>query len=181
MWIIGLSLVIAAACLWVSARRLAELPRPGSGDAERAAAELRRRPDRERVAHVLALLPPESETAAVLQAVLEAPTREHAIAEINLQLSEVSRRLKVGAEVPRAAARIAMASGTVLALVRVATGYAETAALVSAVTTFAIGLAAGLVCAQLGRLAGRRAVVYRETWNALGKRLGDVCQASASS
>jgi hypothetical protein len=155
-----------------SVRRLRQLPAAGHGDVQ-AALQALRPSTRAQLEQVVRGLPDASPVAELLLRVYEAPTRDAAVAETNLQLAEVSRELDVQAEVPRSSARIALASGTVLALLRVIgdLNAGQPGGWLWALAPFAGGTLSALICAQLGRMAGERARSYREAWNGLSRRL----------
>ena len=108
----------------------------------------------------------------LLRAVMAAPSRAHAVAEVNDRLFDADRELQAGASIPRSAARIALATGALLGIVQLARTLAGPAPmLASALASFGIGLVSALVCWNLGRLADSRAQAQREAWNELSRGL----------
>ncbi len=107
-------------------------------------------------------------TVASLREVLDAPTHDYGVALINEQLSDVQRDLDMGAELPRASARIALSAGTALSVLEIARGLPRGGLVLAWVAApFVIGLAAALACAQLGRTAEVHVARHREAWNGL--------------
>jgi hypothetical protein len=103
-------------CTW-RAPSAPELSRGLGADVERWAAAVRdARGERLRV-----VADGEPELAALLDAIESAPAREAAIAELNDRTAELSAELDVGRDVPRAATRISLATGTACAVIVIAT------------------------------------------------------------
>jgi hypothetical protein len=92
------------------------------------------------------------------------------VAAFNERVADVARELAVGAEVPRAAARIGLFSGAVLGVIELARtlGAPEGAALGSVVAAFAAGAVAAGIGFEADRRSRRAAGRGREAWNALG-------------
>jgi hypothetical protein len=108
----------------------------------------------------------------LVSGVLDAPTRAHGVAELNERLSDARSELEAGAGVPRLAARVALVSGTFLAMVEILRGLSQDRLAVRwAVAAFVSGLVSAMITAYLGRLADSRAAVRRDNWNALSRRL----------
>lgn len=112
--------------------------------------------------------------------VLDAPSHEYGVAMINEHLADVRRELDANAEVPRAAARIAAAAGTALSVFEIARGLPRGGLVLAwVVAPFALGLAAALVCSQLGRAAERHVSHHREAWKGLRSTLARFLPAEA--
>ena len=169
MTTIVLALLIGLAAVAVSVRRLMRLAEPAGAHPEAVRRSLGV-PDPKRARAVAVELPP-SEARELVLAMLDAPSRSHAIAELNEQMSRVAGRLQIGAEVPRVAARVSMASGTVLAIVELARTLPSGAHMTAPLAAFAIGLTAGIVCLEVGRRASLRLRRQAAGWNALGRAL----------
>lgn len=149
-------------------------------DGAKALARALRRADKDVAARVLAdsASAPRSPALEALAEVFDAPTRAHAVAAINEHLSGISGELDGAGEVPRAGARISLASGTFLGLLRVATGLgADGQWLTWALVAFAGGLLGAGVSMGLARRSERAARDRREAWNRLSGLLGALAPA----
>jgi hypothetical protein len=111
--------------------------------------------------------------ASELQSVLEASSPECAVAAFNERVADVARDLAVGADVPRAAARIGLFSGVVLGVIELtrALGSSSDAPMGTVLAAFFAGAVAAVVGFELDRRARREAGRGREAWNALGRLL----------
>lgn len=164
---------VVAACVWASLRRLSRLRAGLGAEIERHAGALGRVRTREQLRRASAALPPDGALARLLGALLDADGRAAAVAELNDAVSELSSELAIGAEVPRAAARIALAAGTAAAVVVVAARLPGegVAALVPATVAFALGVGGAAACSWIGRVAGEWARRQREAGNELLRAL----------
>ena len=163
MLALGIVVVVCAVATWASARRLTALAGGLGADLEAHLGDLRRGAARGALREVAARLP-ESELRGVVLGVLDAPTREPAVAALNEGVSKLSHELSVGSEVPRSAARICLATGTLVAIVLVAIRLPVDGgrAMAPAVSAFVAGVAGAIVCALVGRAAGDRARRQRD-------------------
>jgi hypothetical protein len=109
--------------------------------------------------------------AELAQRVLLSPSRAHAIAEINEELLLIDRDEKVGGGLPASGARVALATGTLLAIVGLARGLAVGSVGIWPVLAFGAGLFGAVGCAALGMSAKKRTRVRREGWNELTRVL----------
>jgi hypothetical protein len=109
--------------------------------------------------------------AALVEAITSAPSRAAAIAELNDRTGELSRDLSVGAELPRSATRIAIATGTACAVIAIAGSIGSSTAVVEATVAFSIGLGGALGSAAFGRLADARSARHRKDWAELRRVL----------
>jgi hypothetical protein len=110
-----------------------------------------------------------SPAADVARSVLRAPDRQHA--ELNEQLTAQERSLSVGAELPQASARIALATGTLLAIVELARTLPGGGPTLWPVYAFGGGFIAAGVALMLGRAAKKRLDRRRQAWNHLARVL----------
>jgi hypothetical protein len=109
---------------------------------------------------------------SLLKDVLAAPSRAHAVAEVNDRLFDADRELRTGASIPRSMARIALGTGALIGLVQLArTLGGPESMLLSALLAFGAGLASALICWNFGRLADLRAQTRRDAWNHLARAL----------
>lgn len=114
-----------------------------------------------------------------MREVTSAPSRANAIAAINEKLFEVATTLDRGADLPKAAARIALASGTLFALLELAGGLSRgQVSWGPGLVAFMGGLAAAGVCAELGRLAKAQERRCRDAWNRFAKRLASLAESA---
>lgn len=98
--------------------------------------------------------------------------RDVAIRVMNEHLGQVRAELEVGQDVPRVAARVALAVGVLAALVEIASGLSGPGpSVASAVRAFVAGVAGALVCFELDRRARRRAEGVREEWDRVTRAL----------
>jgi hypothetical protein len=102
---------------------------------------------------------------------------------VNEHLSDAAHALDDGSGVPKAAARISLATGTLLAVLGVASGAGGASSpMAASAGAFAFGLAGALVTLEMGRRADRLAAERRREWDRLstalsrylGARLGDI-------
>jgi hypothetical protein len=109
----------------------------------------------------------------LIESVLRAPTRAHAVAEMNERIAELERAMNALSPVPRAAARIAMTSGVLLAILGFLAGDAPRSASSWHIALGAalVGAAAALVAAALGRRADRLCASFRARVNGLVRAL----------
>jgi hypothetical protein len=117
------------------------------------------------------------ELAGVTREVLAAGTPELGYALLDEHLADVARELDVGAAVPRAAARIALASGTGLAIVDIATELPKVA-LGSPAVAFLAGIGGATLAGALGRLADARSEALRIAYDDLSRRLQRIVSAN---
>ncbi len=164
----ALACSIACACLLLALRRWQALAQTAPSSTSSASqTDPRGRVERRAVALLGADV-----GAELVRAVLEAPTRAHAVAELNERLSEARASIEAGATVPRSAARVAVASGTLMALVEVARNLPSgQGSMVWPLVAFGVGLVASVACGQMGRLADCRAQDLRHAWNELSRAL----------
>jgi hypothetical protein len=160
--LVGTACVLAAAARW---RALA----PGADLSAGHGVDARARALATRLLGVL-------EAEAFIEAVQRAPSREHTVAEINERSADLSRELDARAAVPRSAARIALSTGVLFAVVELSVELGSPGGISAwAVAPFAIGAVAAVTSAQLGRLADSRSKQVRAEWLELGSlvlRLG---------
>jgi hypothetical protein len=158
----GTLCVAVAVRRWRMLLRLSPRPQPAPGaSSARARAELA----------AAELVGPQA-AARLVSDVLDAPTRKHSVAELNERLSDAAREIDVGREVPRSAARVALASGTLLAVIELVRTLPEGQASVKwALVAFSCGLASAMGTRYAGRLADSRAEQLREAWNELARML----------
>jgi hypothetical protein len=110
--------------------------------------------------------------AAELEASVRAASSERArVALVNEELSDVARLVAVGAEVPRAAGRIALFSGVGLAIFELARQLSSGIALAWTMSAALGGIISYLACVEIGRRAKLRGNDLRDHWNALARRL----------
>jgi len=128
--------------------------------------------ERQRVFRMAAELLGPEDARSLLRGVLDAPSREHAMAELNQWLGDARHQLAGGAQVARSAGRVALAAGTLLALIEVARSLpsGETS-VVGAFASFGFGVAAALGTSIFGRLADSRADRTRQRWSRLVREL----------
>lgn len=169
---LAIVVVVCAVATWASARRLNALAQGFGAELEAHLGELRRGAGHGAMREAAAKLP-ESELRGVVLGVLDAPVRASAIAALNEGVSELSHELSAGAEVPRSAARICLATGTAAAVVLVAIGLPAQGGAVmgGAGTVFAAGLVGAAACTLIGRAAGDRARRQREAGSELFRLL----------
>ena len=164
----ALACLLSCACLMLAVQRWRALGRAGTA----TIASARGQSARSRVEQRAVALLGRDAGAELVVAVLEAPSRAHAVAELNEHLSDAAAGIETGATVPRSAARVALASGTLLSLVQIARELpAAHASATWPLVAFGSGLIAALGCGQLGRLADRRAQDLRRDWNDLARAL----------
>lgn len=166
--------VVGAGCVLLSAARLksvTQLVREGPG----RVLEAFRPVTRERAGEIAAQ---SGGIAALVGEVLSASDRAHAIAAINVRLADVGAELERGADVPKAAVRIALASGTLFALLELARGLTHGEVRWGwGLGAFAGGLVAAAVSTELGRLTKAQAERCRGAWNGLAQRLASLWPA----
>ncbi len=162
-----LALLVSAACIRVSAKRLALVTRI---ERDAVASDGLERASRERL---LAKLPPDGQLARVAREALEAPGRAAAVASLNEALGDVARELEVSREIPKSATRVALAAEALVGLVELGRRLPEEGpmALVSAGPPFAVGLVGAVACILLGRSADERGRRARNGWDRLGRIL----------
>ena len=161
-----LALTVGVLCLAAAVRRWRSLLRMGPRRLEPlGGAALATRPE---VARAAARLLGEHAAEELLHDVLDAPSRRHAVAELNEHLSEAARSIDLGAEVPRSAARVALATGTLLGVIELVRTLPGGGVSVGwALGAFGCGAASALATQYTGRLADCRARQLRDAWNAL--------------
>jgi hypothetical protein len=163
--------VVAAGCVLLSMQRLRSVTLLVRQDPERAL-EGFKPATRERGLQIAAR---GGSIGALVGEVLGAPDRAHAIATINERLADVGAELDRGADVPKAAARIALAAGTMFALLELARGLSHgTVTWGWGVAAFAGGLVGAAASAELGRLTKAQAERCREAWNRLARLLASL-------
>lgn len=163
--------LVAAGCVLLSVQRLKSVTQLVRRGPERVL-EAFKPPTRERAGEIAAR---GGDLAALVGEVLGAPDRARAIAILNERLADVGDELERGADVPKAAARIALASGTLFALLELAHGLQQQAVRWGwGLGAFLGGLAGAAVCAELGRLTKAQAERCREAWNRLAKLLASL-------
>jgi len=162
-----IAVLVAGLCVGWSALRFRQARRFNHDGATELLAALGRG-GRERAERVASERGGQWAAVAALSEVLEAPTHAYGVAIINEQLGDVRRELDVGAEVPRSAARIALAAGTVLSVLAIARGLQRGGLMLGwAMAPFLVGLVGAVACMQLGRSAERHASSHRDAWNGL--------------
>lgn len=172
--------VLALACAGLSTERLRRVLRSTSVDPATLLAKLKPI-SRENVELIKEELPEGSAERALLEGVLDAPSREHGVAELNEQSSDIAGALASFGDVPRSAMRISLAAGAFLALLRLARSMAEPggAAWSAALGAVAAGAIGAGVSAELGRRADRIAKQRRESWNTLVQGLSRLLDGEA--
>lgn len=161
------AVLVAALCLAWSGQRLRAARRFDRDGAPELLSALGHG-GRERAERVALQHAEEWTSVSVLREVLDAPTHAYGVALINEQLGDVRRDLDMGAELPRASARIALAAGTALTVLEIARGLPHGGLVLAWVAApFVIGLVTALACTQVGRTAERHVVRHRDAWNGL--------------
>lgn len=166
MILVSLSFAVGLLCLIAGAERWRRLAPRGSSLPE---ALVRSEPaERRRILRMAVELLGPDDASRLLHGVLDAPSREHAVAELNGWLSDAGHQLAEGAQVARSAGRVALATGVLLALIEVAHNLpsGETSA-ARAFASLGFGVMAALGTSVLGRLADSRAQAARQRWNQL--------------
>jgi hypothetical protein len=162
---VGVLCVAAAARRWHRLARAARALRPGPVNA----ATLR---TREQAMQMAAALLGDMQAHESVSAVLEAPSRAHAVAELNELMRDAAGVLGTDAAVPRSAARVAFSAGTLLALIELARTLPGGMVSVGWVLcAFACGISSELAVRIVGRLADCRARELREAWNVFARAL----------
>jgi hypothetical protein len=148
--------------------------------AARRAWMLGRRPEHvEQLARALRSGPPRDlgsdELDVLISDVLTAKKQSQApLARLDEHLADVARELDVGSDVPRSAARIALFSGTALAVAsfarEVGAGHVADAAL-GPLIAFSAGVIGGVGALLAGGVAERRAARLRAAYDELSARL----------
>ncbi len=166
MWFALAAWLVAAVCIGAGVRQWRKLAALAD-DAESLLAECRRA---RRSGQPLMELP---RVVSELGEVIDAPSAEASMAAFNEKLSDVARDLAVGAEVPRAAARIGLFSGAVLGVIELTRSLATSNGVTPGpvLAAFLAGIAAAGVGYELDRRSRRDAGRGREAWNALGSLL----------
>ncbi|MCC6666754.1 MAG: hypothetical protein IT375_23585 [Polyangiaceae bacterium] len=161
------SVLVAAGCIGVSAKRLALVT---AIEREAVLSDGLERASRERL---LSKLPAESALGRAAREVLEAPSRPLAVASLNETLGDVARELDVSREVPKSATRVALASGALLGLIELGRRLPDDGAqaLVGAAPSVAAGLVGMVACMLLARSAEQRGRRARDGWDRLGRIL----------
>jgi len=109
---------------------------------------------------------------ALVEHVVSAPSRAHAVAEVNDRLLDVDRELRAGAAIPRSAARIALGTGALVGIIQVARTLGGPDPMIgSALLAFGGGVIAAVICWNFGRLADSRVRALRDAWNDLTRAL----------
>ena len=165
--------IVAVACVVVCARQLRRL-RPGVSGNPRAVLQALQGDPRIWVesAAQAAGVSEQDRAIRLVTAVLRAPHRRAAIAELNEGLLAVEQQTAGMGHVPQAAARIALAAGGSCALFGLVQGMGssvgfDTWPLVAAGS----GICGGMVCLQLSRAAVRLARRIRADYSRLAQRL----------
>ena len=164
---LALAVVVAAACVWLSAKRLALVTLIERGA---VASDGLDRASRERL---FAKLPPDGPLARTAAEVLSAPSHQAAVATLNEALGDVARELDVSREVPKSATRVALACGALLALVELGRRLPDdgASALAGALPPMAAGAVGAAICLILARSAEQRGRRARDGWDRLGRIL----------
>jgi hypothetical protein len=167
-----LSALIGAICVGLSAARLARVRRLASEVPARLG-ELRAGVSRSAIERLANSFQSETPLRRLIDSALRAPSRAHAVAEMNEQIAEIEQALDALSPVPRAAARIAVTSGVLLAILGFLSGDAarSESSWQIALGAALAGAAAALVAAALGRRADRLSASFRERVNALVRAL----------
>lgn len=174
------AVLIAGLCVAWSAQRLSQARRFDRDGAPELLAALRRG-GREHAERVASRHRDEWAAAEALAEVLAAPSHEYGVALINEHLSDVRRDLDMGAEVPRAASRIALAAGTALSVLEIARWLPRGGLVTTWVfAPFVLGVAAALACVQLGRAAELHVAHHREAWNGLRSAFSELLPAEGA-
>jgi len=123
------------------------------------------------------------ELEALISDVLATKTPSEALARLDEHLADVARELDVGSDVPRSAARIALASGTALAVAslarEVAASHVAEAAL-GPLIAFSAGVIGGVGSLLAGGVAERRAARLRAAYDDLSGRLERLVSSAIS-
>lgn len=164
---LALAVVVVAACVSLSAKRLALVSRI---EREAVASDGLERASRDRL---FAKLPPGGALARTATEVLAAPSRAAAVAALNEALGDVARELDVSREVPKSATRVTLASGALLALVELGRRLPDGAAsaMAGALPPVAAGVVGAAICWSLARVAEQRGRRARDGWDRLGRIL----------
>jgi len=164
--------VIASLCAWASAsraRRLAAL------ETETRELEGIERASRERL---IARLPEASRFGALLRETLAAESRALGLALLNEEIAEIGRDLSVGAEVPRAAARVAVLAGGCVGIIELIRALPDASAgLPRAAAAIVGGLLGAMVTGAFGRAAETSARRVRDRSNELSRAVGRLLEA----
>lgn len=155
---------VALTAIAVAVRRLSRLGRTGPGTSDALLRALRAR----RVRELASLLAHDGDGYAFVRTALDAPD-DAWIRVVNQQLSEFAHDIGAGSEVPRAAARISLACGTLVAVVGLAASVSAAGppASVPALAAFGVGLAGAIVALEVGRRATLLANEQRRRWDTL--------------
>jgi len=156
---------VGAVCVGVCGGRLLRM-RTKAHEAEQLLEELRRSARSGRPFS-------ESESASrLLPALVKASTHDALVAEFNEVLADVSRELDVGAALPASAGRIALMTGTLLAVIELIRSLPETGPSIGwALGAFCGGAAVALSAGLMGRVSDREAARSRAAWNEIGREL----------
>jgi hypothetical protein len=106
-----------------------------------------------------------------IETVLTTTDPRMAIALLNERLGDVARETDVGSEIPRVSARVALTSGTALALGAVLQDFGARRQLMWGAATFLVALVAAFSALHVGRVARARSGRQIESWNAVVKAL----------
>jgi hypothetical protein len=154
----------ALAAMALAVRRWVRLGRAGPGAVDELIRALRAR----RESELESLLANEGGGRDFVRSALDAPG-DSWVRVVNQQLSELGHDIATGSEVPRAAARISLACGTLVAVIGLATtvsaeGPPSTG---PALAAFGTGLAGAIVALEVGRRATLLANEQRRRWDKL--------------
>lgn len=153
---VGLAWLIALVCVGLAVRRLRQVSAVELPSAEALA-------ERVEAASVATELSPELRGDAER-------VRQLRRAELDESLLDVDRTTQVGAELARSLSRIALVSGTALALLALLASRSRTTeGWVTGVLCFGAGLGGMLASAYLGRLADARSRLVREHWTRVSR------------
>jgi hypothetical protein len=170
---VSLVLLVSTAAVVAAARILARVRRAGPGECAVLLRQLRTR------GGIDASGPDAAESAAdrgreLVAAVLAAPP-ELRVATLNEALADVESELSGGVDVPRAAARIALSSGALGAVVEIAIGVGSRENTISAVLAcFGTGAVGAILSFELGRRSVQLARAQRERWDDVARALEPV-------
>jgi hypothetical protein len=127
-------------------------------------------PSQASVAEWLASFAADSEVSRAVRAVLDAPTHEHGVAEINDLLRDVEHDLERDRAVARSMARVVLFVGWLAAAIELLASQSGRGALLALVAVAAGGVGAA-ACWELGRRAELRSSELRGHWNRVARWL----------
>ncbi len=157
---------VALTAIGVALRRLVRVGRAGPGTSDELLRALRARRERE----LESLLANDGDGSVFVRSALEAPG-DSWVRVVNQQLSELAHDIGASSEVPRAVARISLASGTLVAVIGLAASVSAEGppSIGPALVAFGVGLAGAIVALEVGRRATLLANEQRRRWDMLAE------------